>query len=74
MNDTCPRCGGCMLGDGYHEVLCCENADRPDDVEPDAAPIYCEGCTFPDCGCYEARLCNARNPNSAAMALINRKL
>jgi len=41
MNETCPHCGGRMLGDGYHEVPCCENADRPDDVEPDASPIYC---------------------------------
>lgn len=25
-------------------------------------------CTYPDCGCDGARLCNARNPNDAALA------
>ena len=28
-----------------------------------------EECTYPDCGCPEARLCMAKNPNQAAIAL-----
>ena len=41
---TCPNCGGDLLGDGYHTVIHCENADydRVESFEPDANPIYCE--------------------------------
>ena len=41
-NYLCPRCGGSLIGDGYKLVRHCENADFPEDVEPDAGPIYCE--------------------------------
>lgn len=29
-----------------------------------------DGCQFPDCGCPEARLCMARDPNTGAMTLL----
>jgi len=37
----CPNCGGNMEGDGYTIVRHCERVDVPNDVEPDAPPIYC---------------------------------
>lgn len=39
--DTCPRCGGSILGDGYTVVLHCENAVDVDLVEPDADIVLC---------------------------------
>ena len=40
---TCPYCGGDMIGDGYTEVVHCENAEEETycDHEPDAPPVYC---------------------------------
>jgi len=40
----CPNCGGTMEGDGYTEVMHCENADYEAyfDHEPDASPVYCQ--------------------------------
>ncbi len=38
---TCPNCGGTMIGDGYTSVRHCENVDVPEDLEPDAPPVYC---------------------------------
>ena len=40
--DTCPRCGGDMEGDGYTSVQRCENADPDPWLEPDANPVYCD--------------------------------
>ncbi len=41
--ENCPNCGGDLIGDGYTQVLHCENVD--DDIiwsiEPDAFPIFC---------------------------------
>ena len=37
----CPNCGGKMEGDGYTIVRHCERVDAPNDIEPDAPPIYC---------------------------------
>lgn len=41
--DTCPRCGGTIIGDGYTMVRHCEFADddRIYDAEPDAPAILC---------------------------------
>jgi len=47
MRETCPVCGGFMVGDGYTTVLHCEGTD-PDPVEPDAEPIYCNFEEEPD--------------------------
>ena len=30
-----------MIGDGYKTVAHCEFVDVPEDIEPDADPIYC---------------------------------
>jgi len=40
--DSCPNCGGRLVGDGYTLVIHCETIDPPSDVEVDARPIYCE--------------------------------
>jgi hypothetical protein len=39
----CKVCGGEMLGDGYSEVIHCENASEDTYwyVEPDADPVHC---------------------------------
>jgi hypothetical protein len=40
--DSCPRCGGAMVGDGYTDVRHCENVDVSDMcLEPVAGPVYC---------------------------------
>lgn len=40
---TCPNCGGCLSGDGFTEVLHCENVDViGEGYEPDAPPVYCD--------------------------------
>ena len=43
-NGYCPKCGGDLIGDGYRDVLHCENADPESYAyhEPDAQPVYCE--------------------------------
>ncbi len=42
--NTCPNCGGELIGDGYNSVVHCENAEEDAYwyVEPDADPIYCD--------------------------------
>ena len=41
--DTCPECGGTILGDGYTTVYHCENVDFDHtEYEPDAGTIVCE--------------------------------
>jgi Zn-finger nucleic acid-binding protein len=42
--DQCPKCGGTMFGDGYNDVIQCENATNPeiDFMAPDEGPVYCE--------------------------------
>ena len=45
----------------YHDVA--DEMEFDEDFEKE------EGCTFPDCGCPEARLCMAGNPNYAARSL-----
>lgn len=44
----CRRCGGAMLGDGYTEVIHCENAEEESYVycAPDEGPVYCESTTL----------------------------
>ena len=45
MMDTCPRCGGSLIGDGYTTVRHCENVVRDDDLacmEPDAPIVFCD--------------------------------
>ena len=39
----CKICGGMMLGDGYQDVLHCENAHWNDYgwLTPDSNPVYC---------------------------------
>ena len=41
--DTCPNCGGNMVGDGWTTVRRCENVDLElvEDMEPDAGPVFC---------------------------------
>lgn len=43
MNGTCPNCGAPLIGDGYRDVLRCENADPESYAyhEPEADPIFC---------------------------------
>ena len=42
---SCPYCGGKLEGDGFAEVVHCENVDLfelPFGLpEPDAPPVYC---------------------------------
>ncbi len=38
---SCPNCGSDLLGDGYHTVFHCENAEDWESHEPDAAPVLC---------------------------------
>lgn len=42
--DTCSKCGGDMIGDGYTTVSHCENADEDKywNHEPDANPVECD--------------------------------
>jgi len=56
--DTCPTCGGRMIGDGYTSVRVCENVpDVPLNIEADAGPLYCCNRYDPEedpivgCGC-----------------------
>lgn len=39
----CPVCGGEMVGDGFHTVIHCENAEYGDyyDQAPDSNPVEC---------------------------------
>lgn len=39
--DTCPNCGGRLLGDGYRTVRHCEFSSDVFEIEPDAAPVLC---------------------------------
>lgn len=42
-NGECPHCGSPLIGDGYRDVLHCENAE-PESYEchePDAQPVLC---------------------------------
>lgn len=55
-NGNCHHCGAPLLGDGYTQVLHCENADLDLvwETEPDAQPVE---CAFADGeGVPEARL------------------
>ncbi len=38
---TCPNCGEPLVGDGYTSVRHCVNAIVPEDLEPDAPPVFC---------------------------------
>lgn len=42
--DTCPKCNGSMIGDGYTSVLHCEyaNQDKVQYCASDEGPIYCD--------------------------------
>lgn len=42
-NGTCSKCGGTILGDGYREVLHCENAEWSalEGREPDSGVVEC---------------------------------
>jgi hypothetical protein len=37
--DSCPHCGGHLIGDGYTDVVHCENVKPRGDEEPYAAPL-----------------------------------
>jgi hypothetical protein len=43
-NGECPLCGSRLIGDGFRDVLRCENADPESYArhEPDANPVFCE--------------------------------
>lgn len=41
MTDTCPNCGGDMVGDGHTLTQHCSRVDLPVDTEADAGPLYC---------------------------------
>ena len=42
-DQTCPHCGGSMLGDGCTTVMHCERIDITSVcAEPDSAPIFCD--------------------------------
>ena len=40
---NCPACGGDIVGDGFSEVMRCENVDIEIvmEFEPDSDPVYC---------------------------------
>ncbi len=40
---SCPVCGGTLIGDGYRDVIRCEDIDSDLiwEAEPDRSPIYC---------------------------------
>jgi hypothetical protein len=42
MYNSCPVCGGNLIGNGYNSPLRCEFAEVPDYVECDSGPWYCE--------------------------------
>lgn len=42
MNDTCPKCGGSMIGDGYNTVYQCEYAELDLSLAPDEGPVFCD--------------------------------
>ena len=53
--NSCPHCGGQMLGDGVNTPVACERVEVPADRECDALPLYCtadpcQPCSNPDCG------------------------
>jgi hypothetical protein len=46
--ETCPTCGGHMVGDGHMDVRHCEIIDVLMDIEADAGPFYCCSRYNPD--------------------------
>ncbi len=42
--NSCPNCGGTIIGDGYTTVRHCENSESEHiwDSEPDASVILCD--------------------------------
>lgn len=46
--DTCPTCGGQMIGDGYNTLRHCENSDPPDFLAPDSGIFFCDPKTQED--------------------------
>lgn len=40
--DTCPNCGGTMVGDGYTLARHCEHIEAPEGAEPDSGPWHCQ--------------------------------
>ena len=42
MNESCPKCGGSLIGDGYTSVVHCEYVEDTEGYEPDAGPVFCE--------------------------------
>ena len=51
---TCPNCGGNMEGDGVTVPFHCERIECPQDLEPDADPVYCADDRQPDQGACPA--------------------
>ena len=47
--ETCPTCGGQMVGDGYTVLRHCENSDPPDFIAPDSGIFFCDPKTQEDC-------------------------
>lgn len=50
--NTCIKCGGTMIGDGYTSVVHCEFADNDElaYMAPDEAVVYCD---YEDESCSE---------------------
>lgn len=42
IESCCPVCGGHIIGDGHTMTRHCENVDLPNDIEPDAPPVFCK--------------------------------
>lgn len=42
MTETCPNCGGTMVGDGFTLARHCERREVPDGAEPDSGPWHCQ--------------------------------
>ncbi len=42
LTETCPNCGGSMVGDGYTMPRHCESIEAPEGAEPDSGPWHCQ--------------------------------
>ena len=55
IGDSCPNCGGSMIGDGYTVVRHCEYADSAG-YEPDAEAVLCHKPTVEETKAFMARI------------------
>ena len=76
-SNSCIKCGGEMIGDGYTDVMRCEYVDDIEGYEPDAYPLYCdfeeevELATLPD-ATFGKRIDINESVESETVQLINR--